>query len=109
MTRRLAKQADLTQRAQDAAILSNATNHAVECRDALEELSELVRGARLAETVPVSNKLNGLIRTAPEPLPRANIFVEIKVCMFQFTSFLNWYLCCVRIDFVCCVILLKSN
>jgi hypothetical protein len=81
VTRRLVKQADLSQRAKDAAILSTATSHAVECRDALEELSQLVQDARLAETAPVSSKLDGLIRTAPEPLPRANIFVEIKVCL----------------------------
>ena len=86
MTRRMAEHADLAQRAKDAAILSTATSHAVECRDTLEELSQLVQGARLAETVAVSNKLEGLIRSAPEPLPRANIFVEIKVRLSLHTS-----------------------
>lgn len=79
MARRIKQHSDLSQRARDADILSAATTHAVKCRDALVELSNLVRNARLAQAYQVSLDLLALIQSAPEPLPRANIFSEIKV------------------------------
>lgn len=83
ISRRLSQHSILAQRAKDAEVLKKATEHAFKCRDALQRLALIVSEARLAESTKVSLELERLIKEAPEPLPHANIFIEIKVWLFE--------------------------
>lgn len=86
VSRRISSHVDLFQRTKDAEILSRASAYALRCRDTLTRLSKLVSEVRLAEANTTSRQLQELIHTAPEPLPRAKVFSEIKVCALLIIS-----------------------
>ncbi|KAF8311340.1 hypothetical protein DL93DRAFT_2115966 [Clavulina sp. PMI_390] len=78
VSRRTAAHIDLFQRTRDAEVLSQAASHASQCREALVQLSKLVSEVRLSEANTTSLELQELLRTAPEPLPKAQIFSDIR-------------------------------
>jgi hypothetical protein len=63
----------------DAEILERATTHAFKCRDAFQRLSAALHNAQLAESAAISEELEALLQDANDPLPRTDIFQEIKV------------------------------
>jgi protein transport protein DSL1/ZW10 len=76
----LSAHAALAQKAADAEVLLKALTHLNLCRRQYDTLVKLTNEGNLAEAVKIVRDLEGSLKEAPSPLPRAAVFAELQVC-----------------------------